>query len=127
MGSDPEVSQPAADSRLHGDPRDQREEIAVKMLVFDFPGVTSQQYDQLCRNLNNGELLTTLADLHRAGYRVVSHVAGPTPDGGWRVVDVWESDEALETFRQRLAPLLENAGIPVVAPQVFPVHNAVTR
>jgi hypothetical protein len=97
------------------------------MLVFDFPGVTSQQYDRLCRSLNDGRPLTSLAEFHRAGYHVVSHAAGPTPDGGWRVVDVWESEEALGCFRQKLMPLLEQIGIPPVAPQVLPVHNAVTR
>ncbi len=56
----------------------------MQMLVFDFPGVTSQQYDQLCRSLNNGQPLTSLADFHRAGYLIVAHVAGPTPDGGGR-------------------------------------------
>jgi hypothetical protein len=99
----------------------------MQMLTFDFPGVTSQQYDQLCRNLNDGQPLTSLADFHRAGYLIVSHVAGPTPDGGWRVVDVWESAEALGRFRQKLMPLLEQVGIPGVAPQVLPVHNVVTR
>lgn len=98
----------------------------MQMLIFDFPGVTSQQYDLLCRNLNNGQPLTTLADFHRAGYMIVSHVAGPTPDG-WRVVDVWESEEALGRFRQKLMPLLEQVGIPGTAPQVLPVHNVVTR
>jgi hypothetical protein len=98
----------------------------MQMLVFDFPGVTGQQYDQLCRSINNGQPLTTLADFHRAGYLIVSHIAGPTPDGGWRVVDVWESEEALGQFRQKLLPLLEQAGIPQVAPQVVPVHNLVT-
>jgi hypothetical protein len=98
----------------------------MQMLIFDFPGVTSQQYDQLCRKLNDGKPLTNLADFHRAGYHIVSHVAGPTPDG-WRVVDVWESEEALGRFRQQLIPVLEQIGIPVVTPQVVPVHNAVTR
>ena len=33
----------------------------MNLLVFDFPGVTSQHYDQLCRRLNNGTPLRTLA------------------------------------------------------------------
>jgi hypothetical protein len=99
----------------------------MQMLIFDFPGVTRQQYDRFCRNLNNGKPLTTLADFHRAGYLILSHVAGPTPDGGWRVVDVWESEEALGRFRQKLLPLLKQVGIPLVAPQVLPVHNLVIR
>ena len=99
----------------------------MQMLVLDFPGVTSQQYDRLCRSLNDGRPLTSLADFHRAGYRVVCHAAGPTPDGGWRVVDVWESEEALGRFRQKLMPLLQQIGIPAVTPQVLPLHNIVTR
>ncbi len=30
----------------------------MKLLVFDFPGVTIQQYDQLCCSLNHGAPLT---------------------------------------------------------------------
>ncbi len=94
-------------------------------VLFDFPGVTSDQYDEVCRNLNNGRLLRALADWPEPG--IVSHVAGPTPDGGWRVVDVWESEEAFQRFGQLLLPLLQQAGFPAGAPQVFPVHNVVTR
>jgi len=42
-------------------------------------------------------------------------------------VDVWESEEAFQRFGQKLMPLLEKAGIPAVAPQVFPIHNVVTQ
>jgi hypothetical protein len=97
----------------------------VKLLIFDFPDVTSDQYDELCRRINDGNPLKTLVEFHRAGYEVVAHAAGPTPDGGWRVVDLWESDEALERFRQKLMPLLDDVGLPRVAPQVVPIHNFV--
>jgi hypothetical protein len=53
-------------------------------------------------------------------------MAGPTPDG-WRVIDVWNSDEALERFRATLMPLLDEVGIPRIAPQVMPLHNLVTK
>lgn len=92
--------------------------------LFDLPGVTSQQYDQMCRALNHGQPLRELADWPVPG--IIAHLAGPTP-AGWRQVDVWESEEALGRFRQHLLPLFEQAGLPVVAPQVFPVHNIVTR
>jgi hypothetical protein len=59
----------------------------MKLLVLDFPGVTSQHYDQLCRSVSHGTPLSTLAEFRRARYQVVAHIAGPTPDGGWRVVD----------------------------------------
>ena len=98
----------------------------MNLLVFDFPGVTSDQYDQLCRRLNSGAPLKTLDDFRRVGYEVVAHMAGPTPDG-WRVIDVWNSDEALERFRATLMPLLDEVGIPRIAPQVKPLHNLVTK
>jgi len=93
-------------------------------VLFDFPGTTSDQYDEVCRDLNNGQPLRALSDWPESG--VVGHIAGPTP-GGWRVVDVWESEEAFQRFGQKLMPLLEKAGIPAVAPQVFPIHNVVTQ
>ena len=42
----------------------------MNLLVFDFPGVAGQHYDQLCRGLNHGTPLRTLAELGRAGYPV---------------------------------------------------------
>jgi hypothetical protein len=94
-------------------------------VIFDFPGTTSDQYDEVCRDLNNGQPLRRLSDWPGEG-EIVAHVAGPTRDG-WRVVDVWESQEAFQRFGERLIPLLEKAGMPAVQPQVFPVHNVVTQ
>jgi hypothetical protein len=56
----------------------------MKLLVFDFPGVTGQQYDELCRSLNHGAPLRTLAEFRSAGYPVVAYIAGPprTAAGG---------------------------------------------
>jgi quinol monooxygenase YgiN len=45
-------------------------------------------------------------------------------EGGWRVFDVWESQEALDTFfREKLGEALQNAGMPDVQPEVFEVYN----
>ena len=98
----------------------------MKVLVFDFPGVTAQQYDRLRAALSDGKPLTNLADFRRVGYAVVSHIVATTPDG-LRIIDVWESEEAIERFRQKLMPLLERAGIPAAAPVVLAVHDVVTR
>lgn len=97
------------------------------VLVLDLPGVTSEQYDELCRRLSGGTPLQTIDDFHRVGYEIVAHVAGPTPDG-WRVIDVWPSDEAHERFREKWMPLLDELGIPGAAPhQPMPVHHLVTK
>jgi hypothetical protein len=38
-------------------------------------------------------------------------LAGPGPNGGWRVVSVWESRELFDQFRrERLEPVLKDAG-----------------
>ena len=42
----------------------------------------------------------------------VLHLEGPMEGGGTRVVDVWESPEALETFiRERLGPIMLDLGV----------------
>jgi len=85
--------------------------------VFDFPSGTQAQYDAVLRELGlepgapprPGQLL---------------HAAGRY-EGGWCVVDIWESREALDVyFRDRLAGALERAGMPTpLLPQVFETHN----
>ena len=56
----------------------------------------------------------------------VFHVAGPSPTGGWRVIEVWESEEEAQRFlKERLLPALEAVGAPAprTQPQFWPVHN----
>ena len=56
----------------------------------------------------------------------IFHVAGPSPNGGWRVIEVWESEEDAQRFlNERLKPALEAAGVPEPPPppQFWPVHN----
>ena len=92
--------------------------------IFEFPGVTREQYDEVTQEMNNGQPLQSLSEWPVPG--VLSHVAGSTPDG-WYVVDVWASEEAFQRFSQVLAPTLEKTGFPRVEPRVFPVHNLVTQ
>ncbi len=55
----------------------------------------------------------------------ILHVAGPSPSGGWRVIEVWESEEdAKRFFNERLKPAFEAVGAPAPPqPQFWPVHN----
>lgn len=56
----------------------------------------------------------------------LSHMAGPTEDGGWRVVDMWQSAEAFDRFaKEALGPALAKVGYtqqPNI--KIWPVHNA---
>ncbi|MGH2826966.1 MAG: hypothetical protein ACRDKF_08340 [Actinomycetota bacterium] len=58
----------------------------------------------------------------------IFHVAGPSPNGGWRVIEVWESEEDAKRFvKERLMPAFEAAGTaPPPPPQFWPVHNSMT-
>ena len=59
----------------------------------------------------------------------ILHFAGPSPTGGWRVVEVWESEEDARRFlSERFGPALEAVGFagPRPQPQFWPVHNYMT-
>ena len=85
------------------------------MILFNFPGMTSKQYDQVW------------ADLRAVGHSnpngLLYHVGAPSADG-WMVVDEWESEEHFRNFGATLMPILEKNNIPVneFAPTVLPVH-----
>ena len=84
-------------------------------MVMEWPGVTEEQYDRVM------ELLGLDESPPQGG---IFHVAGPG-SGGWRVVDIWESQDHFERFAQeRLMPAVQQAGLKG-EPQThfFPVHN----
>ncbi|MDQ3588427.1 MAG: hypothetical protein M3350_02810 [Actinomycetota bacterium] len=91
------------------------------LMVHDSPGGTQEQYEQVAAGLTDGRGLNSLSDWPVDG--ILAHSAGPT-DTGWRVVDVWESEEAFQRFGEVIGPLLQEAGISG-EPQVTPVHNFV--
>ena len=53
----------------------------------------------------------------------IARFAGPS-DKDYRVITVWESEEAFQTFRrERLNPTLERLGMPAVNPEVFQLDD----
>jgi hypothetical protein len=83
-------------------------------IVIEILGGTQEQYDQVMEKLQLGGKLPPGA---------LFHAAGPV-EGGWRAIDVWESQEAFDHFVQdRLQPVLQEVGVPPLQPQVFPIHN----
>jgi hypothetical protein len=86
--------------------------VAIKM---DFAGVTQEQYDSVVADMDLGG---------RPAPQGVFHVAGPIP-GGWRVIDVWETQEAFDRFAQaKILPLAQKHGM-TQSPQIeiWPVHG----
>jgi hypothetical protein len=59
---------------------------------------------------------------------LILHTAGPLPDGGWRVFDVWESEDAFWRFVDtKLLPAARELGLqPATArPQFCAIHNMI--
>jgi hypothetical protein len=57
----------------------------------------------------------------------IFHIAGPSPNGGWRVIEVWESEEAASRFfEERFFPALRALGMSSAVPkrELWPVHSA---
>jgi hypothetical protein len=57
----------------------------------------------------------------------IFHIAGPGPNGGWREIEVWESEEQADRyFREQLVPALQAVGVPGPPPrrELWPVHAA---
>jgi hypothetical protein len=83
-------------------------------LVFDGVGVNQAQYEQV---------LNQVSPDNQAPSGLVYHAAGPT-EGGFCVVEIWESEEALQQFFVSLGPALQQAGINV-QPKMFQVVNTI--
>ena len=52
------------------------------------------------------------------------HAAGEAPDG-FRVVDVWESEDAAGRFGEQLVPVLRELGIEA-EPELYPTHTFIS-
>ena len=93
-------------------------------VYFNFPGATLDQYDEVCRRLNNGQPLRSLSDWPGGG--CLEHSVWQEESGALSVFDVWESPEAFERFGEKLVPLLSEVGITPTEPHIAPLHNFVT-
>jgi len=94
--------------------------MSIAMLV-DNPAGSRELYERILENLGQ--------DLPLGG---ILHLAGPSPTGGWRVIEIWDSAEEAKRFlTERFAPALRTAGFEGQAPQpqFWPVqvHEAAPR
>ena len=86
-------------------------------MLMEIPGGTQKMYDDVMADL-------ALEGVPEGG---ICHVAAPM-EGGWRVLDVWESQEQFERFfEEHLGAALQKAGVPMTNPPRFaPVHNVMS-
>lgn len=80
--------------------------------IYDVPGATLEQYDQV-----NERMGTEKPE------GVHAHIAGKT-DGGVQVIEVWDSPEHVERYMDAgLGQALQDAGVPEPTVTEFDVHN----
>ncbi len=93
------------------------------VLVHQGPGLTRETYEEAVRRFTGGKSrLESPADWPVEGLLV--HTAGEGEDG-FRVVDVWESEEAIQRFGETLGPILQELGVEA-QPKMYPAHTFVS-
>jgi hypothetical protein len=79
---------------------------------------TTEQYDETIRRLQEaGDFPPEGMDYH------VCFLS----DGNVRVSEIWDSQEQLDAFGERLMPLLAEVGIDPGTPEVLEIHNIIRR
>jgi hypothetical protein len=94
------------------------------VLVHQGPTITQERYDEAIRKLTGGKSrVESTADWPVDGLLV--HAAGQS-DQGFRVIDVWESEDACRRFGDRLMPILQEVGIKD-EPEMYPTYAFVSE
>jgi hypothetical protein len=87
------------------------------LMIAEVPNLTEEIYSGMI-----GQMMP----LMRASKGFISHSGGPSPSGGWRVVEAWESEEDGDAwFEQNVRPNLP----PDVVPDrtYHPLHTAIAK
>jgi heme-degrading monooxygenase HmoA len=87
------------------------------LMIGEVPNLTEEIYAGMLENLKP-------VMLGSKGF--ISHSGGPSPSGGWRVIEMWESeDDGRAWFEANVKPNLP----PDIVPdrQYFPLHTAFTK
>lgn len=91
--------------------------------VFQGPTLTREKYEASVRELTGGRSrVEKPSDWPVEG--LLLHVAGETASG-FRVIDVWQSEEAFRRFGEALAPIMARLGLEE-QPEVYSVHTLVS-
>jgi len=86
------------------------------VLVSQGPGLTRETYEEVVRKMTGKERMESPSDWPVPGLLV--HAAGQG-EQGFRVVDVWESEEACNRFGEALGALMQEAGV-TAQPELYP-------
>ena len=94
----------------------------LMMSVHHTPTLTRERFEEVVRRLTGGKEWTSTSDLPFDGLIVT--LAGEGKDGFY-VVDIFESEEAVQRFTDAVRPIAEAVGIEE-PPEFFPAHTYVT-
>lgn len=87
------------------------------LMIGEVPNLTEEIY---------GGMIGQMMPLMRAAKGFVSHAGGPSPSGGWRVVEVWESEEDGQNwFEANVKPNLPPGIVP--DRRYTPLHTAFSK
>ena len=82
-------------------------------LIIDLPGVNQAQYEAVTAQVTSDGWPSEM----------IAHYAGPS-DGGWKVVDVWQSREAFDRFAEEaLGPAMGQEGVAPPDITQIDLHN----
>ena len=87
------------------------------LMIAEVPNLTEEIY---------GGMVGQMTPRMRASKGFISHAGGPNPSGGWRVVEIWESEEDGQNwFDDNVKPNLP----PDIVPNrtYHPLHTAFTK
>ena len=88
------------------------------LIRFAPPSLTAQQYDKAVRRLTEDGVLP--AD--GLEYEICFG-----PDDNLKVSQVWDSQQQLDAFAERLMPILSELGVDPGKPELLEVHNIIKR
>lgn len=91
------------------------------MAVHQVPSLTRERYEEVVRRLTGKSRFESAADLPFEG--LLFHAAGEGKNG-FCIVDVFESEEAAERFREAMGTVPLEVGIEE-PPDFFPAHTFV--
>jgi hypothetical protein len=94
----------------------------MPVVIVSPAGLTREQYDEVVRRIFPSGRLTSAADFPVEG--MLAHVAGETPNG-FRVVELWESEDAMRRYGETLIPAFQEVGVEG-EPEIYPTYNFVS-
>jgi len=93
------------------------------ILVHTGPTLTQERYEEAVKRLSGGtRKMRSPADWPVPGLLI--HAAGQGPSG-FRVVDMWESEDAARRFGAIAGPILQELGVTDL-PEVYAAHTFVS-